>query len=936
MSDAALLDPAGARRLPPATLASSDDFIMDLPVAPAAPAQPAAPVLASPDDFVMDPAPMAAAAPVMAAPEPSLAETVTTLPPPAPMAGPPPEKSGFFTGIGAGGQEALRLGTRTLGGQAFEVDPNAPPPDTGDEGWWYRFGKGVGYSAPTLAAGLGGGAIGTGIGAAMGPAAPVSAPVLGIAGAGLGVGAMSLAQDLAPVYEQQIQTGKSHDEAVNYAWQHATATGVISGLTAYLPGPFRSAAGQILYQTFFTQPASGAAVRAGVPLVMGEPLPSVGEFIEGAGQDVMAGAGFTGAHIAGRRAVQAVTPTPPAPSPTAGSNVDIGARETLAPTGLPSATEQVGVPAPAPSLSRFPLPSEVSRVELAPEQFPATAAPVPPAGEPYVQTVAPAEPSRVVPAPEGIPARPEPVTAVPAGTETPVLGSPEAPPVGRAAVPAVEAPPPQPSLVTPEPVIGAPIDRSGAAAGRPEGAAPVGETGGPGVVPRPGEVPGGARVGAGPGERPGDTAAARGAEQPAAQPALPAGEARPAMGAEPPVRPTETPAAESAPVARLTTEPDDVVPGQYVAKNPAGEVVGKGATPEAAQADAQARQNAPYPETAAPAAGPAAPYTAATPHPESVAARIDRLERVGQARTPEQTAQLQDLYRQRTEAERPPTEQTAREDQRAGLDTQIQALETQIRRAEARKGNAIAPSASLVRQREQLQALQQQRRALDSEIRAMEAADQGRYMRALYGEPERAEPTTQRVADRAYLEDQAVVPGPREDLGTTGPRETLSETGPALSTETPTPTPEVVSPRRTELPPVTPRPAPTEQMSPQLTRLTATRDALAAKTRRTTNETLKLSDLSTQVAKLRAKEGLDPEPSFIPTPEVLEARRGGRKEPFSGPPTPTTVRDALDYQYNDGTSVWRDVFSEAGHDPNCRRQPADRLADPGPDPAHAA
>ena len=46
-------------------------------------------------------------------------------------------------------------------------------------------------------------------------------------------------------------------------------------------------------------------------------------------------------------------------------------------------------------------------------------------------------------------------------------------------------------------------------------------------------------------------------------------------------------------------------------------------------------------------------------------------------------------------------------------------------------------------------------------------------------------------------------------------------------------------------------------------------------------------------------------------------RIGGRKTPFEGPPRVTAEADPVnDYKFNNGTSVWRSVFGQAGHDPD--------------------
>lgn len=129
-------------------------------------------------------------------------------------------------------------------------------------------------------------------------------------------------------------------------------------------------------------------------------------------------------------------------------------------------------------------------------------------------------------------------------------------------------------------------------------------------------------------------------------------------------------------------------------------------------------------------------YGLSNPHPQSIAGRIDQLEQLGRDRTPDQSKQLQDLYKQRS-AQIDSPEYAAKKQQAEALAAQIDALEKVVQRAEGRKGNKIAPSKSLVRQRERLNDLRQQLRALDEEIRTMSAAETARYTQAIYGEQTR-------------------------------------------------------------------------------------------------------------------------------------------------------------------------------------------------------
>jgi hypothetical protein len=77
------------------------------------------------------------------------------------------------------------------------------------------------------------------------------------------------------------------------------------------------------------------------------------------------------------------------------------------------------------------------------------------------------------------------------------------------------------------------------------------------------------------------------------------------LGAEPGARQLPGEARQTPGEEPLTTEPDHIVPNQHVAKNEAGEVVGKGPTPEAALADA--RGETPTETAAAPEAPPQSP-----------------------------------------------------------------------------------------------------------------------------------------------------------------------------------------------------------------------------------------------------------------------------------------------------------------------------------------
>ena len=98
----------------------------------------------------------------------------------------------------------------------------------------------------------------------------------------------------------------------------------------------------------------------------------------------------------------------------------------------------------------------------------------------------------------------------------------------------------------------------------------------------------------------------------------------------------------------------------------------------------------------------------------------------------------------------------------------------------------------------------------------------------------------------------------------------------------------------------TPEPAtPAPISTPQLENLRATRDRLEAKTTRTPAENQRITALNDQIAKA----------------ERTEAARRARNEPPQSRDRggPAGLRE---YKFNNGVSVWRQVFAEAGYDPN--------------------
>lgn len=452
---------------------------------------------------------------------------------------------GLASGFVAGFQEDLRNKARMARGETFVTQPDAAPPV--ERSFANEFGYGIGGSGGMLAGGIGGAAAGTAVGG----------PIGGLVGAALGTGGAAVIQDLVPAYDAAIRNNKTHDQAVDYAIIHATATGAISGATAPLFAftPFKNAIGKILFQALGAQPASGAAVRAGVPLVMGEPLPSMGEFIRGAGMDIATGGMFAGGH-------QIATAHQPAPvAPPVNPVIDRFARQQQAPLDQPSATDRVMVggpqriepgpaqppvsvpygglrPEPAPG-TELPALTTQPTATLGPTQPPTVVTaegPTRPVGAAEVP-VAPPEPARVEVLPPATEAQPaavspparlspeEPATPEPAGAATAAPAPPEAQRVQPSAVP--EAPSVEtglrPSPVPPENVTIPPDDGSRTTTGRPETTAAVGEANA-GVVVEP-ALSGSGRGGSDQGVSPPDTARAQATAEP--------GQARPTEPVEP-------------------------------------------------------------------------------------------------------------------------------------------------------------------------------------------------------------------------------------------------------------------------------------------------------------------------------------------------------------------------------------------------------------------
>jgi hypothetical protein len=863
-----------------------------------------------------------------AGPEPQFTDPMSGMPI-APLVNGPPAAipdtgEGFFSGMGAGFRNTTRDYARTFSGQAFTPDPDAIPQPK-DRTWLNQLGYGLGGSPVVLGGGIAGGIAGAAAGA---PAGPGTAILGSIIGSGVGMGLPTVIQELAPSYQAARQQNMSHDQAVDYAINKAVTTGSITAATAplFVLTPVKGLIGRLLYQSFIGMPAAGAATRIGVPGVMGEPLPSGQDLATGYSHDVVTGLGFGLGHHLGTRAIEAVNPLEPPPQP-AWSIADRAAVEALTPTGQVYRTERPSdlYPAPQPPGLSFPQPG----VEMAPGTTPgvtAELAPAPlrsdatltgpeafPPAQPGPAAAAPAPPAAAAPAiREGpLPYEPAAATPPPGPAEEPLparSSAPEAPPAEPAAVvePSPRPPEPVPDSVLsaigdlrptnenaialnnfspveqraleanglvkeyttdsgetyrgvdnetlwdlrtkraaelaqtrttePEPVTGAPIDRPGAAAGRPGRPPPVGEEGAPRVEPGPGEIPGGPRLGTDLGERPPDTQ----------------GTSPGAVAAEPPPRPTETPAAEQAapireapltgrlealpgepgPAPRLTTEPDDVVPGQHVAKNEAGEVVGKGATPEAATADAQQRGGEVYPPEALPGEAPVAraPSDYLKLDPNIPAADYTR--RMSELRD-NKPRPINKLW---NNPETAPPEQ---------VEAARQAL---------RDWN-----------REYRLVSRNQKLALERDNTAYRA-----------GPPREALPGFDVLErNRTILDEQRAAAEAR-----------FTELSPA----------EQRGIRLNEEQQETGRITPAD---PTLEKLQATRDALTSKTR-TPAEERKLDAVNQQITQR----------------EAFLDRRGGVKQPFSGPPKVGREPDFLDYKFNNGTSVFRSVFAEAGHNPD--------------------
>ena len=112
-----------------------------------------------------------------------------------------------------------------------------------------------------------------------------------------------------------------------------------------------------------------------------------------------------------------------------------------------------------------------------------------------------------------------------------------------------------------------------------------------------------------------------------------------------------------------------------------------------------------------------------------------------------------------------------------------------------------------------------------------------------------------------------------------------------------------------------PRPQTPRELS-QLEKLTQARERLSRQARLTPDDRARLVRMDAQIERLtRAERAANPDQPVNPQVQDQAERRGGKVLPFR-PPQVGREKDLLDYKFNDGTSVWQEVFREAGHDPD--------------------
>ena len=965
--------------------------------------------------------------------------------------------SGFFSGLGAGAPAGAKDVGAALTGNAFAPVPDpeisfGPSPAMGEpqRGFWNELGYGMGHNLGGIIAGAGGAAAG---------GTAVGGPVGTLGGAALGTFLGTAAADLRPNYLHAVQMGMGHDDAVNYAIQRTMVSSGLQSTLGVIPGPIRGAIGQMLWQTVL-QPGVGAINRIATPMVMGEPQPTNEELTRGAGQDLAASILFGALHAGlGAGRAQPRPPEtearPPGPPPRAPLQLEPrtieGDYTVVTPPG------ELGAPRtepPPPTGPRAPgLPSETPPPEtVVPGQ---RQEPIPPSMEPAPPVVPPVQaeppPERTgaititMPGQPGVPpvvrAEPPPAVIVPPPPAPPVPVAPpaEAPGASPAAPPTTvttREPEAQPRAETPE----AAPDRDAA---RQQAWDTVQSLQPGDVIHDPmtgdritvadvirnkeGEVHGivithdngknGSLDAKTAGalflpERPYINAAGeRAFEKPAT-----VERAAPEAGAK-------APAAEPA-APKITTEPDHLDPTRSVAKNEAGEVVGKGATPEAATADAQKRGNAPYEEAPAARAEPETP--AKRPVTKAELEALDKRERdAGNAlrraeRDPKTTPERLDTLRQRYEeaadardnAEGPPSrasyqpgyeptkphEQDVAEHQ-ARVDRRVHAEGTDptpepskagavfrldgggsgsvVRGTDTKGKNWIGTGQVLTRAdvlaraaaaQEKTKTAGPTRPVTSEALTKVTTPDRGVKYEPVTWERQVTDPDTGQVlmigtkADGTLVALQkpiydalhAAAGKDGEIVAGTGKDDRLF----ARTVDTHTSRvdyPGVGMPRRldqdrarvwakgADKPAAKDLGKPVGRTEPatgpgtrsaqreQLDKLIATRDKLNSKAR-TPAEQRKFQAVERQIAALEqqiAKTEGTPPAAPRTTEDVAGASdvsaRGGRKVPFQGPEPVGRPRNLLDFKFNDGTSVFRSVFEEAGHDPNLAQSyPIDR------------
>ncbi len=239
-------------------------------------------------------------------------------PPPADPRGPMPSPWAALTqGAGAGLREAVESG-KTVAGQTPTAQPETSPAAQGLE-WGdvlSPYGKllpkvtyGLGKSAPTLAAGVAGGAAGT----------AVAGPVGTLAGGALGAAVGAAFQTIGPVFADELKKSPNDpDGAWSRAEQRAAAEGLFSGAGWAAFGlPLRAVMGplkSVAFQALGIQPGIAVTGQAAQNVIQGKPA---GEDL---GQAYAQGAAGTAVPMAGHAALTALLPrrgaAPTGPSPT--------------------------------------------------------------------------------------------------------------------------------------------------------------------------------------------------------------------------------------------------------------------------------------------------------------------------------------------------------------------------------------------------------------------------------------------------------------------------------------------------------------------------------------------------------------------------------------------------------------------------------------------